>query len=182
MADAPLTILGVDPSSTCTGWALLRERRGRDRALLPELVEHGIITVKGGDKLPGTERARRMAPELITIIEQHKPDMAVVEVPSGKIAAAQGTDAWRGLPVYGYAVGYLDCTLRVTLDEGCVISVDERTWSGGAGKRPRATRIGVLFPGYDRDRDGDTKLDIADAIGIAFWFINTLERQRRTAG
>ncbi len=171
----PLRVLGVDPSSTKTGFALLSEgpvaRHG-----VGELLEWGLV--KGVTKDPATLRARQIAAEMVAHARRMAPDVIVIETPSGKVARnKRGKTQGAGLSVYGFAAGQVDHALWNVFGMERVVMVNEIDWTGGAKKQARASRVELLHPGYDRSKDSG--MDAADAIGLAGWYLAKLERERR---
>jgi len=88
-----ITVLGVDPSLTCTGWAVLRGT-SEDDCLL---VAWG--TKRQKSSLPEEVRGALIAAEIVAQIEEHRPDVLGVETQyaapgrgnsSLKVAAVRG--------------------------------------------------------------------------------------------
>lgn len=71
---APVTILGVDPGSLATGWALLTGTPER-----PRLVASGVIRPKRGT--PFAERLATIQDRFVEILAEHRPVQAAVETP-----------------------------------------------------------------------------------------------------
>ncbi|NIM01029.1 MAG: crossover junction endodeoxyribonuclease RuvC [Acidobacteria bacterium] len=71
---APLTILGVDPGSLATGWALLAGTPER-----PRLVASGVIRPRRG--IPFGERLATIQDRFVEILAEHRPLHAAVETP-----------------------------------------------------------------------------------------------------
>lgn len=65
--------LGIDPGTASLGFGLVREH---DDGTLEEL-DHGVIRTKAG--LPMPQRLQQIHQELLTLIDQHRPDRAAVE-------------------------------------------------------------------------------------------------------
>ena len=126
-------LLAVDPSSTCTGWALLDS----DDALI------AWGTIRPPARLDPWERIDLMADAIADRIDLHQPDHAVIEAPSGKVAARTARYGGAGIAIYGEAVGVIRERIR-----RCGVPVDrvtEREWSNGVPKAKRATLIGLRF-------------------------------------
>lgn len=71
-ASDPIRILGVDPGSRATGYAVL-DGVGDEGTV----VDYGVIRLPG--ELPVTERLRILAEKLSEVVEQHDPDEVVIE-------------------------------------------------------------------------------------------------------
>lgn len=102
-----IRILGIDPGSLFTGWAVITQDGARVAR-----VGSGVIRT-GGEEF--TQRLRVIAREVARIVEMHKPDEVVVErafvhknadsalkLGHARAAAICGTFAME-LPVYEYA-------------------------------------------------------------------------------
>ncbi|HEX7031028.1 MAG TPA: crossover junction endodeoxyribonuclease RuvC [Gammaproteobacteria bacterium] len=100
-------ILGIDPGSLLTGWAVIVHDGSR-----MQRVASGVIRT-GGEEF--TRRLRIIARDIASIVEQHAPDEVVVErafvhknadsalkLGHARAAAICGTFA-RDMPVYEYA-------------------------------------------------------------------------------
>ncbi|MGD0576455.1 MAG: crossover junction endodeoxyribonuclease RuvC [Candidatus Staskawiczbacteria bacterium] len=70
-----MIILGVDPGSVITGYAVINKQRGREPRL--EVVDFGCIIT---DKFATTgERLKKIHKEIEKVITKHKPDLLSVE-------------------------------------------------------------------------------------------------------
>jgi len=70
-----MIILGVDPGSVITGYAIIKKEKGREQCL--KVVDFGCIIT---DKFATTgERLKKIHKEIIRLIEKHKPDIMSVE-------------------------------------------------------------------------------------------------------
>lgn len=67
-----MRVLGVDPGTATTGWAILEEKKG-----LVKSVAYGHISTS--PKKKSSERIREIAEDLERIIKKYKPDEAAVE-------------------------------------------------------------------------------------------------------
>lgn len=179
-----MKLLGIDPSSTCTGYAVLT-------GLAPhELIDAGRIRPSDAkalwDEVPATvrphwlgkdlaamRRVESMLTDVSSIIAEHTPDLVIVEIPSGKIGTGAKNRARGSLTTYGYAAGVIceRCRWAVSFatPTGFVVPVTERQWTAGQGaKDKRQAAIAAHYCGiYDSSRD--TGGDVADAIGLARW-------------
>jgi crossover junction endodeoxyribonuclease RuvC len=67
-----MIIMGIDPSSTVTGFGLIQNENGVWRA-----IEHGCIRTAGVRPLP--EKLEQIYSGLRKVMSQHRPDVVVVE-------------------------------------------------------------------------------------------------------
>jgi crossover junction endodeoxyribonuclease RuvC len=67
-----MIIMGIDPSSTVTGFGLIQHEDGMWRA-----IRHGCIRTKGAHSLP--EKLEQIYSGLREVISEHHPDVVVVE-------------------------------------------------------------------------------------------------------
>lgn len=154
-------VLGVDPSSSHTGYAVLDG---------PEvLIDCGVLR-PNRDADPPLLRIETMITELQAVVAEHEPDVAVVEVTSGKISRRIKRFQPSGLPVYGMAVGAVWRELVVLMD-GAVVAVAENEWTGGVPKYTRRLAVCSQFPQYAQGQTRDPGADAADAIGLAQWYL-----------
>ena len=66
-------MVGIDPGSSATGWAVLTAEGNRYR-----LHDFGVIRPKGDDR---STRLADLATRTAQVIEEHSPDQAAVETP-----------------------------------------------------------------------------------------------------
>lgn len=149
-------ILAIDPSSTCTGWAVAADDG--------TIIAHGRLKPKGREPY---DRVDAMCAELSEIIETHRPSVAVIEEPSAF--------ARKGNP-FPYAIAYGRIYQTVQQELTNVIRVHANQWTGGRRKDARADRIKQIVPSYSGKGDGGH--DEADAIGIALWATSSAGRVR----
>jgi crossover junction endodeoxyribonuclease RuvC len=67
-----MKILGIDPGTATTGWAIIEEKKG---AFLPLAYGHISTSKENGDD----ERILEVSADLEKIIQKHKPDEAAIE-------------------------------------------------------------------------------------------------------
>lgn len=154
------SILALDPSSTCVGYAVLNGPR--------QLLDAGRIT-PAKRKADANARIRSMAADLRELLGEHVGAAVVVEDTSGKVARhgrARGMNG-AGMAIYGKAIGYLVRVVEEATGAEPVM-VLENVWTRGVGKARRARIIAGEFPAYRMDDDPGG--DVADAIGLARWF------------
>lgn len=163
-----MKILSIDPSSTCTGYAVFEH--GPD-APTPRLIEHGRLTAKSS--LSALGRIDAIVEDVLDICIERRPKHVVIEIPSGKVAGrVRGRSGGTGLSVYGMAVGAIRQAMRQLDGTGGSFVHDalESTWIGTAN-RSKATRqlaARSMYPDYNPDTD--TGGDAADAIMLGVWW------------
>ncbi len=72
-------VLGIDPGSRATGWAVLEARGAR-----LSLTASGVIRPRGGGR---AERLAHLYGEVAAMVERERPDTAAVETPFSGINA-----------------------------------------------------------------------------------------------
>ena len=160
-------VLGVDPGSSATGWAVVEEEAGRCR-----LVAFGVVRPKGGDRAPKLAALDRMFSE---VVEEHRPDCAAVE------SSFSGRNARTSL-VLAESRGVLLAALgRVGVDVFSYSPAQIKSavvGHGNAEKRQVAFMVERLL-GLDRKPPADA----ADAIATAITHVHLggWERRRREA-
>lgn len=156
-----MRVLSIDPSFTVTGWALFDSH---------ELVDFNKWKTVGGK----TERATDERLDLIQqaafhLITDFNPDIALVEMTSGKVNTGRHGGGGSGLSKYGMAIGVIwaTCSTLIPGSDG-VVSIEENTWTRRIPKKDRQMAIAVQYPQYDMTEDKGG--DIADAIGMYDWW------------
>lgn len=150
-------VMGVDASSTSTGWCLMRGPH--------ELVCFGLV--KPPSRLAPELRIDRMAEEIAALADAHRPTVVAFEWNSGRTAARNPNVSY--LSTLGQAQGAIRQELR---SRGhAVAAISERDWTGSRPKKRRAEVVRLEFAAYRawEDEGKDKGLDVADAIGIAVW-------------
>lgn len=147
-----MTLLSIDPSITCIGYALFGGPG--------ELFECGLIRPQSR-KAPVSERCYELFLEITEMVRELAPERIVVEVPTGHVSRGR---PGAGLTTYGMAVGAVWCAARLAMVRPDLAAYDERTWTRSRTKRSRIARIAAAWPQY-RAAD-DPGGDVADAIGL----------------
>lgn len=162
------TILSLDPSSTCTGWALM-DRSAR-------LLQGGLLTP---DKLKTDPQFRiaAMCRDLRQLLDELQPEMILIEWPSGHVGTKRHHGGGAGLSIYGAACGGLwqvcEHWLRSLPPEQQndreVELILENDWTRGVPKVDRVAGVASRFSEYSIEQDPGG--DLADAIGLGVWFL-----------
>jgi len=162
-------ILSLDPSSTCTGWAVLAP--GEQYVASGRLVSK-ITQIEPKEFAPYYQ-IDAMCLELRKLLDGYRPREIVMEWTSGKRAGRLGQNVSH-LAIYGVAVGAIwreavNWTAYWT-DKGtpcAVVSYLENTWTKGQPKGHRIQIAQAMFQQYDPARDSGG--DEADAIMLNIW-------------
>jgi len=161
-------VLGVDPGSSATGWAVVEEEAGRCR-----LVTYGVVRPARGDRAPRLAALARMFSE---VVEEHRPDCAAVE------SSFAGRNARTSL-VLAESRGVLLAVLgRVGVEVFSYSPAQVKSalvGHGSAEKRQVAFMVERLLGLSERPPS-----DAADAIAAAITHVHLggWERRRREAG
>lgn len=173
-------VIGIDPSSTKTGLALVYV--GSETVL-------EMASVSFTDGTPTLDRLRQTPTDIHEWITELPIRIGSEQCPSDEIAFAVETPSPSrsgktrkesggfGLTTYARAVGRVEAMVEGyahTLDQ--VVLVDERTWTGKVSKAARTAAIDATVPRYDPTQDPGQ--DIADAIGVALWTTRQLKALR----
>lgn len=157
-----MRVLALDPSTTCTGWALLTGPR-----IETDTEQCGRIKPSSG-KIPSWERVAEMASDLLRLIDDLTPTHIVIEWPSVHVRKDRRGRSSVGLSVYGTAPGaaYVACMMRGGFE---LHAVESSTWTR---TMPRKEDRAIRLSGVSAwSRDADPKLDVCDAILMGQWWI-----------
>lgn len=153
-------VLALDPSITCTGYVLMNQDGDN-------LIAGGLIKPK--HRHERMKKITCICDCVEKLIREYNPDVAVVEVTTGKVNRARHKGGGAGLAVYGMCVGAVWQKL-VSIKTIKTVTVYENDWTPGkGGKVRRRLDCSVMFPGlydYTKDPGGD----MADAIMIGQWY------------
>ena len=157
------TVLAIDPSITCTGYAVLTDSGDR-------LVAGGLIKPKRTDER--MDKIRYICECVDRLVLDYTPDVAIIELTSGKVNRGRHTGGGAGLAVYGMCVGAV-WKLLSNYDTHQTFGVYENDWTKGkGGKVKRKIICSLVYPNqYDPDKDSGG--DLADAILIGRWFFDS---------
>lgn len=163
---APLRVLGLDPGSRYTGWGLVARDGSRLRVL-------GYGRVALGDR-PLPERLSLLATRLGGILDEHRPDVAVLE------SLFRGVNS-RSLIVLAQARGALLATLAladVEIREYSPAEVKAAVTGSGRADKQQVERMVRLILGLG---DAELSVDASDALGVAICFAQRLRVDRLNA-
>jgi Holliday junction resolvasome RuvABC endonuclease subunit len=153
-------ILSLDPSSTACGWAVLDDDR--------TIVDLGVI--KPGGHRPLWSRVGRMCDAVGELMARIEPDEVLVEVTSGMTYKARRASS---LATLGMAQGAVWCAVKAGGREPHVVL--ETEWTRRLPKANRQRELAIWCDAYRDIAKKDKGGDIADAIGVALFWI---EQQR----
>jgi len=164
----PKKLLVLDPSSTCTGYAILNDY-GR-------IIEAGRIKPTGKKSAIG--RIDEIVQTVVVLLNEHSPDQVLVEITAGKSARRLGGKV-QGLGVYGMAVGAIRQACRTVVGGENVMSVEENVWTNSVPKRKRLQMLRMTVPEYRAKKDPGG--DVGDAVGLGLWWLrrNEITRSNR---
>ena len=155
-----MIVLSLDPSSTRTGYAVMAD------ALT--IIDAGLLNSDPTDAW--LVRVKAIVRDLGKLLNEHCPDVILVEVPHQHNKASH-----KNLAVYGFAVGVMWWECYSFTEETHAINAEE--WTGKVPKRRRQQNIRMVFPHRyipALDKGGD----IADAIGMALWWFGQQKAKR----
>lgn len=154
-------ILSIDPSSTRTGYAVLKGAR---------LEEAGVLT---GERTrdPALDRTIAIGVEVMKLVIDWNPTTVLIEMPGSGPGTGSRRGASSSLIAYGVACGYiygrLWCVKReLSFD---LVPVQVNAWTAGWAKKDRQAAVMAMFPAYRAE--ADRGLDCSDAIALAWWHV-----------
>jgi len=161
-------VFAIDPGSIKTGWAVLESP---DR-----LIEAGLLLP---DKRAAAAEFRidSMCQDLLQLLDKHRPETILIEWTSGHVGHKRHHGGGAGLAIYGISVGALwreviNWRRSLPTNDGIeveIILVPENKWTRSVPKVDRQAAIADIFPEYQIKQD--TGGDIADALGLAIWYL-----------
>lgn len=166
-----MKLLAIDPSSTLTGYAVMADRS--------TIIEAGLLRPQK-DRDPAIMRIEAMANGLAELIESTEPEHILIEIPSAKSAERiKRKSLGAGLAIYGFAAGAMwwQC---FSMNVAPVTAIDAELWTGGVPKLKRQQNVCMAFQNR-YDPEADKGGDIADAIGLAWWWFSK-QKAKRIAG
>lgn len=159
-----MIVASFDPSSTAIGYA--KHIANVTPNVEPTLLDAGRIKPARAADDPIT-RIEAMVRDAMKWVreESPRPDVIVIEIPSGKVhrrGFGRGMNG-AGLSVYGMAAGWLVGVAKVTGIP--VVCYADNVWTGGEKKEVRLYKCEALHPGRYKIAD-DPGGDCGDAIMI----------------
>ena len=151
-----MRILGLDPSSKCTGVVVVDGPPDK-----PRLVTGERLTASAA--LPYIDRVIEMMRCLTTIIAAYQPSLVVIEMPGGKRNWGMKKVNMASLSIYGVAAGALWATCRNLHIPTKAVTVNAATRS--LPKPKRQAQVRAVFKNY-RAAD-DPGYDVSDAAYLA---------------
>jgi Holliday junction resolvasome RuvABC endonuclease subunit len=165
-----MKLVSIDPSSTCTGYAVL------DRSKSLKLVEAGRLRGKKDQDAIG--RMFAMREQLLEVLSEFAPQVVIIEMVTEKQHTREPGKK-SGLPIWGEAAGLL-CgaamehadLVNASLVEAshCTIyPISNIAWTRGKNKDERQMLVLAMFP-HQYNADSDSGQDMSDAIAMAIWY------------
>jgi len=168
-------ILSLDPSSTVVGYAVMSYPRG-------DLLEGGLIT-PDSKTAPSYERICCLRRDLRQLLYIVNPSWILIEWTKGKVGLRRHRGLGAGLAVYGAGIGAIAAECEIWAERAAeggnmaqVIPILENDWTRGVTKKDRTLFVAQNYEKY-RISD-DPGGDIADAIGLARWWICTARTKK----
>jgi len=154
-----ISVLAWDPSSTCTGWAVLT---CTEQWRKPCVDNYGVIRRKGGALwMPA------LAENVTKVARLHTTNYTVFE----KAARPYGFKmSYKAFNTYAAAVTVVQNSLNVVFGCDNVFAVYPQTWKATQKKERTIARANML---YELEL-GRKQHDIADAIMLGTWFIERM--------
>lgn len=132
----PGVIIGVDPSNTATGYAVLTTDG--------KLVEAGVVSKRG--KVIGLAAAREIGRELLAHLRKlvQTPLRVAVEAPARRVYVKRNKGGGAGLALYGQAAGYIFRMLEKIAE---LLDASSKFFAGGfsSAETPAASRLATAI-------------------------------------
>jgi len=164
----PLVVLGIDPGSLITGYALL-EQRGQGAPIC--VLEYGAIRAKTGDDL--MKRLGTICAQLEPRIAMHHPTILAME-------SSFFSENARTALVLGHARGAvkaLASRFHMDFAEYSPRSIKQSVTGSGAADKSRVARMMQL---HLKLADLPTPADAADALAVAWTYLTAGITQLKT--
>jgi hypothetical protein len=155
-----MIIMGIDPSSTITGYAVKLDKALVEAGLIRP-SRHGIVSF---------ERICEMRIDLNILLDKFRPAIVLVEWTRGKVGIRRHQGRGAGLAVYGAGVGAIATQAEIWCEKNSAVlyPVNENDWTRRIPKEDRQAVIAAQYPEYKINEDPGG--DIADAIGLVDWW------------
>lgn len=157
-----MIILALDPSTTCTGYAVLGDNES--------LIEAGRLN-PAKKKMAYQYRVESMVRGLQKVLDEHNPEICIIEAPEGKVHRRKFASHGLGQSIYGFACGAFWWKCVDYFGIGLVRCVGVNKWTRGIPKKDRALKVSMRFPQYKLE--DDKGMDMSDAIGLGLWWIRS---------
>jgi len=158
-----MQVIGIDPSSTCTGVAVVDGPRGS-----PVFVAGDLL--RPSASLGYVERVAVMVSDVLALVGEFPPERVVVEMPDGKRHRLRDKDGnvrenvnMASLAIYGVVAGAIFGALLAKGVPVRAVFVNES--SRGMPKRERQRIVAATFPNYRAEKDRG--MDVSDAAFLA---------------
>lgn len=162
-----MIVLGIDPGTAITGYGVVKDSLdGRLYGL-----DYGVI--RTDSKTPYPLRLKKIHDEIVTIIEQHKPDNVVIEQLFFNKNTATASLVWqaRGAVILTVAVKGIE------LLEYTPIQVKEAVTGYGRAEKMQIQQMVKVLLGLSEVPKPD---DAADALAIAICHLQSYKMRRIT--
>ncbi len=153
-----MNVLAIDPSSTCTGYAVFADGK---------LVDAGLYKPsKSG--LDAIQRISDMLDDFRAMLGKVDYDAVVIEIPIGR-QHTQTPGKKSGFAIWGLACGAFWATARAW--PTCrTFPVSNTIWTRGKSKADRQLAASLMYKGYDSSQDKGG--DVSDAVCLGHWWLN----------
>ena len=159
-----MILLALDPSSTCTGYAVFNGEKLDETGLLRPSASHGA-----------ERRTAQIVDDLRELLDAIQPTDIVIEVPSRYPGTGSQAGATGRLAIYGMAVGEIRRVCKDWVNSNgtkpTIHSVDERMWTKGKSKAKRQRAIMLAYPQTRNMIGTDRGGDAFDAVGLGSWWM-----------
>jgi crossover junction endodeoxyribonuclease RuvC len=156
-------VMGIDPGSSATGYAVLEGRGSRVRA-----VAHGVIRARSGGSL--AERLRVIHDGLVEVVREHAPDEVAIEevftAANVRSALVLGQARGAALLAVDAVPGVFEYSAR---------AVKKAIVGYGQADKVQIVRMVTTLLGLKKEPSQDA----ADALAIALCHYHTRSTQRR---
>ena len=165
-----MKLIALDPSSSCTGYAVFANGK---------LIDAGRL--RGKSAATALYRISAMRLDLLNeLLAEHQPQTIVIEMPLEK-QHTRTPGKKSGLPIWGMAAGALWATCLQYADETTdgpcsVYPVSNTLWTRGKSKDARQLAVKMEHKGYDPAKDRGA--DVSDAIALGQWWLAQDDRNR----
>jgi hypothetical protein len=170
-------IVSLDPSSTCTGYAVMETAHP-----VPRMIEAGRF--RGKSKSSPEARVLAMRGDLLALLEEARPQVVLVEMPLEKQHSRtegkrSGMAVWAGAAWAIWMAAYDWAEARNLEEDGIpgrrVVPVSNTEWTRGMSKQARRALVLATYPNIDLT--ADTGGDTSDAIAMLLRWAGAITRK-----